>query len=136
MSRGHTGSPLTLYNQQLIRRSAKIKRSGFLHRGKTDGIVLNQWRIGISYQLSVFMGLPISIKTACPDTGISSFLKFITLSDSFKCLFSQKIGNGAVIHGSMIKCLARKFAANLQGNHAFAAFHFRENQGIICRIGD
>ncbi len=34
----------------LIRRSAKIKRSGFLHSrncGKTDGIGSNQWRIGM-----------------------------------------------------------------------------------------
>jgi len=33
-----------------IRRSAKIKRSGFLHTrnsGKTDGTVSNQWRIGM-----------------------------------------------------------------------------------------
>jgi len=38
----------------LIRRSAKIKRSGFLHRRnneKTDNIVSNQWRIGIRSEM-------------------------------------------------------------------------------------
>ncbi len=42
----------------LIRRSAEIKRSGFLHSrncGKTDGIGSNQWRIGISRQTKVFV---------------------------------------------------------------------------------
>jgi len=44
-----TAEKLTVLYQ--IRRSAEIKRSGFLHThecGKTDGIVSNQWGIGIS----------------------------------------------------------------------------------------
>ena len=50
----YTDFPLTWYNLHsssgLIRRSAKIKRSGFLHMQnlwKIDNIVSNQWGIGI-----------------------------------------------------------------------------------------
>jgi len=67
-----------------IRRSAKIKRSGFLHTpnsGKTDGIVSNQWRIGI-------IGNHKNMEIYSPMAGWEIFV--FDLSPVLFCIVKQK----------------------------------------------
>jgi len=69
--------PCSPYRIQ-IRRSAKIKRSGFLHTpnsGKTDGIVSNQWRIGIKNILRFLKAVWYQVPDT-PDSAICAMVFF------------------------------------------------------------